>query len=358
MPCALAVAAAAETVANASLTGDRAVTATAVLLLVAAVALRRTAPQAAAAGAGVVLGASALLGGHAHDESFVAVVCELVLGFTVAARLGTVPAMRGGAALLGGLLLAIGVRGNVFDAMLATIVFGATWAAGRMVHRLRTQSTALAAVSAQLAAERDRTAADAALAERARIARDLHDVVAHHVSVMVVQAGGARGVLRADAAAAEQALCTVERTGRAALVEMRRLLGVLRDDDAARHPQPRLDDAMALLGSADRWDVEGRPVPLEPGLDLTAFRLLQEALTNVRRHGSGPAVVQVSWLPDRLHLDVVNDCPATTASAGHGLRGMVERAALYGGTVTAGPNASQRWRVHTVLPLSRVPADV
>lgn len=354
LPIALAVLGVVETAVNASLAGDRLLTGVTVLLLAAAVGLRGRSPDAAACFAGACLVLSALLGGHGHDESFIAVVCVLVLSFTVAAERSRTPALRGLAGLLGGLLVAIAIRGDVFDALLATIVVGAAWAGGRVVHRLHAQKSALEAVSEQLRAERDRTAADAVLAERARIARDLHDVVAHHVSVMVVQAGGARGVLQADPAAAEQALLTVEHTGRAALVEMRRLLGVLRAEDAGRAPQPRLRDAVGLLSPDDNWVVEGRTAELDPGLDLTAFRLVQEALTNVRRHGTGPARVHVTWQPQQLEIVVDNDRCAEAGSSGHGLLGMAERAALYGGTVTAGPCGRNRWRLHAVLPLAPV----
>lgn len=358
LPGGLAVVASVETAANASLGNARALTLVAVLLLVAATAARGVAPAAAAIASGGVLAGGAALGAHAHDESFVAVVCELVLAFTVAARCQVAAAARGGAGLLGGLLVAIAISGDVFDAVLAMIVLGAAWSAGRVVNRLDAQTRALAAVTEQLEAERDRAATDAVLLERARIARDLHDVVAHHVSVMVVQAGGARGVLHNDASAAEQALLTVERTGRAALDEMRRLLGVLRKDDAQRAPQPRLDDAPALLRPEDTWEVVGTAVTLDAGLDLTAFRLVQEAITNARRHGTGPTRVQLSWQPERLEILVDNQRAGRAGEWGHGLRGMVERAGLYGGTVSAGPRGAGAWRVHAVLPLSPSPARV
>jgi signal transduction histidine kinase len=187
--------------------------------------------------------------------------------------------------------------------------------------------------------------------ERVRIARELHDVVAHSVSVMVVQAGAARSVLDRDPAASVRALGAVEATGREALTEMRRLLGILRPDgeDADHSPQPSLDRLGALIarsrdaGLDVELRVEGRAGPLAPGVDLTAFRLVQEALTNALKHGGrGPARVVLRWSADLLEVEVANRIAADPAAhglagGGHGLVGMRERVALCGGELRAGP---------------------
>ena len=188
--------------------------------------------------------------------------------------------------------------------------------------------------------------------ERVRIARELHDVVAHSVSVMVVQAGAARSVLDRDPDASVRALGAVEATGREALTEMRRLLGILRPDgeDADHSPQPSLDRLGALIarsrdaGLDVELRVEGQAGPLAPGVDLTAFRLVQEGLTNALKHG-GPARARVvlRWSSEVLEVEVANRIAADghaahgLASGGQGLIGMRERVALCGGELRAGP---------------------
>jgi signal transduction histidine kinase len=187
--------------------------------------------------------------------------------------------------------------------------------------------------------------------ERVRIARELHDVVAHSVSVMVVQAGAARSVLDRDPEASVRALGAVEATGREALTEMRRLLGILRPDgeDADHSPQPSLDRLGALIarsrdaGLDVELRVEGRAGPLAPGVDLTAFRLVQEGLTNALKHGGrGRARVVLRWSADVLEVEVANRISAGPAvhglaGGGQGLVGMRERVALCGGELRAGP---------------------
>lgn len=195
--------------------------------------------------------------------------------------------------------------------------------------------------------------------ERTRIARELHDVVTHSLSVVVVQAGAAR--LDAPPRQA-QALTTVEETARSALVEMRRLLGILRgQDDESLHPQPGLEQLPDLLshvrasGVQARLEVDGTPRALPPGPDLAAYRVLQEALTNALTHAEARSVVvRLQWLPDRLVLTVRNDGPsrARTRGSRHGLVGMRERVELYGGTFTAGPTGEHPgWQVEAALPL-------
>ncbi len=201
--------------------------------------------------------------------------------------------------------------------------------------------------------EREETARLAVLDERARVARELHDVIAHSVSIMVVQAAGER-LARPDApGSTADALGQIERTGREALVELRRLLGVLRrsDEDAALAPLPglgRLDGLLEQVRDAGlpvALRVEGEPAPLAPGLDVAAYRIVQEALTNTLKHAHAQrAEVVVTYGADALGLDVRDDGSGnggapTAPGGGHGLAGLHERVSLHGGELVAGRRA-------------------
>jgi signal transduction histidine kinase len=211
----------------------------------------------------------------------------------------------------------------------------------------------------------------AARGERARIARELHDVVAHHVSMIAVQAEAARLATPGLPAEGVRRLTAIGDTARTALTEMRRLLGVLRVDTAreeatreeARRPQPGLQQLNELLDEARdsslsgaRLIVRGRVAPLEPGIELTAYRIVQEALTNVRRHAPGAAVdVELDYREDALHLWVRDNGPGPSSdeppgSGGHGLAGMRERAAMVGGRLSTGPAPLGGFLVEAVLP--------
>ena len=202
----------------------------------------------------------------------------------------------------------------------------------------------------------------AVLAERARIARELHDVVAHHVSMMVVQAESTRISTDGLPPAGRESLAAIGETGRRALTEMRRLVGVLRTEhepSPVLEPQPglsRLDELVAAArdaGNEVRLVRLGEPVPLAAGVDLAAYRIIQEALTNVRRHTAGARVeVLLRYTAGRLHLTVTNDGPeaARVGAAGHGLLGMRERAASVGGTVHIGPRPGGGYLVEAELP--------
>ena len=202
--------------------------------------------------------------------------------------------------------------------------------------------------------------------ERARIARELHDVVAHSVSVMVVQAGAAEEVLAAAPDRAREPLRSIQDTGRQALVELRRLLGVLRTDgsEAALAPQPGLDQVAALAaqvreaGVAVDLRVDGERDRVPAGVDLAAYRIVQEALTNVLKHaGASHAAVRVGYRPDLIELEIFDDGCATPATGqatngtGHGLIGMRERASLYGGVVEARPRPEGGFAVRARLPV-------
>ena len=218
-------------------------------------------------------------------------------------------------------------------------------------------------------AERDREAAAriAVAEERARIARELHDIVAHAVSVMVLQVGVVRHKLPEELAEEEDALRGAEQTGRAALAEMRRLLGAMRSEDgeAELSPQPSLDRLDALAEEVGRAGlpvsvhVEGEPVRLPRAIDLSAYRIVQEGLTNALKHGhAGHADVTVRYGTGELQLEVRDDGRgnANGDGLGHGLVGIRERVKIYGGEMTAGPAADGGFVLSTRLPLEGEPA--
>ncbi len=243
--------------------------------------------------------------------------------------------------------------------------FGAfAWITGIGLRRRTEHAAALEERAALLERRREEEARLAVAEERARIARELHDVVAHSVSVMTVQASGVRRLLRPEQERERAALEIVEQTGREALAEMRRLLGVLREPDGAPElaPQPGLDRLEALLeqmraaGLPVDVVVEGEPRPLAPGIDLSAYRVVQEALTNALQHaGEARAVVRLQYRPDRLELEISDDGrPAAHANGhGHGLHGMRERVTVCGGTIEAGPCPGGGFLVHASLPVEK-----
>lgn len=260
-------------------------------------------------------------------------------------------------------------------AVTALLFFGPpllAWLLGDSMRWRRGYYRALEERAARLEAERDAHAQVAAATERARIARELHDVVAHNVSVMVVQANGGAYALDSSPEQAREALAAISQTGRQALAEMRHLLGVLRTDSseggASLAPQPGLEQVTDLLrhcraaGLPISFTVEGVPRALPPGMALTAYRVVQESLTNTRKHG-GPAVtaaVTMRFCEDGLKIMVADDGRApgpATDGAGHGLVGMRERAELYGGTVEAGPRPEGGYLVTCTIPLGEARAD-
>ncbi|MGL5850564.1 MAG: sensor histidine kinase [Phycicoccus sp.] len=234
--------------------------------------------------------------------------------------------------------------------LLASVV--AAWALGRFRRLRAEQLVALAERAARAERDRDLRQREAAATERARIARELHDVIAHSVSVMVRQAEGGRYVATRDPGAAAAVLGTIADTGRAALTDIRSMLGVLDSDPdrPAEGPQPTVADLSDLVdrlraaGQPVRLRVDGEPQPLDAAAHLAAYRLVQEALTNVVKHAGGHvgAEVTLTWTPEALRVSVTDDGaprPATAAlpRSGRGLVGMGERLRLVGGTLTAGP---------------------
>ncbi|MFJ9625385.1 sensor histidine kinase [Streptomyces sp. NPDC101181] len=264
----------------------------------------------------------------------------------------------------------------LFVTVILTVPFVLAWVLGDSLRTRRAYFDQLEERAARLEREREAQSKVAVAAERARIARELHDVVAHNVSVMVVQADGAAYVMDAAPDQAKQALETISSTGRQALAEMRRLLGVLRTGDAPESgeyvPQPDVEqiedlvDQVRRTGLAVDFKVEGTPRPLPSGVELTAYRIVQEALTNTRKHG-GPdagASVRLVYFDDGLGLLVEDDGRGASHElyedggadgAGHGMIGMRERVGMVGGTLDAGPRPGGGFRVSALLPLK--PAD-
>ena len=247
----------------------------------------------------------------------------------------------------------------------AIIVLGVPYALGRWMRGRAARAQIDREQAERLDATRELTAQTAAHEERTRIARELHDVIAHSVSLMVIQAGGARLVMDAEPDRAEESLLSVERAGRDALAEMRALLGALGDgrDPRALAPQPGLAEIDGLIaaarGRASQADlhVDGEPATVSPALDLCAYRIIQEALTNAIKHAApAHADVRLRWQAGALELEISDDGRGSGAvngaGGGHGIAGMSERVALHGGSVDAGPRAGGGFAVRAQLPLA------
>ncbi|MEU8120703.1 histidine kinase [Spirillospora sp. NPDC049024] len=251
-------------------------------------------------------------------------------------------------------------------AALAALVTVWTVLARRRVLRRRAETAALAA---SRRAFESTLLEHTARGERARIARELHDVVAHHISMISVQAETARLAVPGMPDEGARRLLAIGDTARTALTEMRRLLGVLREDAGAeptRRPQPGLQELLDLVdqtresGAAGvRLIVGGHVAALDPGLELAVYRIVQEALTNARRHAPGAAVdVELQYAPDALRVSVRDNGPGPVPGggpAGHGLLGMRERAAAAGGDLRTGPGPGGGFLVEAVLPLEEEP---
>ncbi len=247
----------------------------------------------------------------------------------------------------------------------AIIVVLVPYALGRWMRARAARAQIDRGHAERLDATRELTAQTAAFEERTRIARELHDVIAHSVSLMVIQAGGARLVMDAEPDRAEESLLSVERAGRDALAEMRALLGALGDsrDPRALAPQPGLAELDGLLAAAREsgvqadLHVDGEPATVSAALDLCAYRIIQEALTNAIKHAApARADVLLRWQAGALELEISDDGRGSgavnNAGGGHGIAGMRERVALHGGRVDVGPRAGGGFAVRAELPLA------
>jgi signal transduction histidine kinase len=243
-----------------------------------------------------------------------------------------------------------------------TLRFAAGWVAGFALRAREEQAEAAEVRAVQAEGERETAARIAVAEERARIARELHDVVAHAVSVMVLQVGAVRHKLPESLTEDRDALRSVERAGRTALAEMRRLLGAMRreGDEVEFVPQPGLDELNALLdevgraGLPARLHVDGEPYPLPRGVDLSAYRIVQEGLTNALKHArASDADVTVRYRPDEIEIEVRDNGEggATNDGLGHGLVGVRERVKIYGGKMSAGKAPEGGFVLSTRLPI-------
>jgi signal transduction histidine kinase len=326
-----------------------------VLLALAAtlpIALRRRRPLAVLA----TTLAAVLAAGVAYD-SFV-FAGPLVALYTVAAHVARPRSLlaAGGTAITLPLLVA-GANGlGLWEALTGAMAFGAAWLLGDNLGSRRERT-------ARLEAEREANAQQAAAEEQARVARELHDIIGHSVSVMTIQATAAGDAFDSRPAQVREALGAIESTGRETLSELRRLLGGIRPDNAGFAPAPGLEslDALVERVRAAGLEVElssaRQPDALPPSIDLTAYRIVQEALTNTLKHArASRARVDVRRRNGALEIDVVDDGQgAAPPTPGHGIIGMQERAALFGGDLSAGPAPGGGFAVRARIPVEESP---
>jgi signal transduction histidine kinase len=332
--------------------GARALNVLAVALTTLPLALRRRAPVAVAMTIFAAIALRALI--DEPLEIYPPTIAALIALYT----LGAYASLRDALLASGVFVLALAIaadRGTGTDAtpqlVPAYILSAGVLAMGRIVQLRHARAAAV-----------EEQAAAAVSEERARLARDLHDGVSHSLGSIALLAGGAQDVLRNDPDRAAQSLAAIERAARAGLGEMRRLLGLIGDGAAPREPQPTLARLEELIASAReagldaRAEVEGDAAPLAAAVDVSAFRIVQEALTNVMKHGGRcRVIVRVSYLPGALELHVVDDGAGSRVGAGtpgRGLAGMRERVDVLGGEFDAGPQPQGGFLVRARLPVA------
>lgn len=321
----------------------------------ATLAWRRTFPLSIAA---VVIGTVIVTD---PTGEFSVMLSLVLMSFTVGAE--TVPPRShvGLAVMLVPFVAGMAAEGLEPSDLGASLVFlVGPWAVGSALRQRTTRTDEAIARAEQAERDQQRQAMAAAAAERTRIARELHDIVSHSISVVTIQTQAVRRRLRPDQTREAADLAAVEATAREAMTEMRRLLGMLRggDDQAALTPQPGLSELGRLVGGARSPDVtigvgtEGEPYPLPPGVDLAAYRILQEGLTNALRHSGARRVeLRVRYAPTEIEVSVEDDGGgAENRSGGHGLIGVRERVALYDGRVSAGAGSAGGFRLAATLP--------
>jgi signal transduction histidine kinase len=342
-------------------TGPKSLLVPAGLAVTVPLAWRRVAPLPALL---FLMAASAALGLATADSDEVAqelqtpFLAEILAVYTVAAHAQRREALIGLFVSWAALIAA-----EPGDFVVMGPVWAGVWLAGRLVRAREHDARRLHELAEALERERVEEARRAVAEERTRIARELHDVVAHAMSTVVLEAGAERVNLDARQASARQALHSIERTGRQALAEMRRLVGVLRtdEDEAELFPQPSLAHLELLVEHVRRAGlpvdlrVVGEPVQLAPGLDLSAYRIVQEALTNVLKHGGDARATVVVTYGDRtLELEIVDDGRGGTPDgSGHGIVGLRERVALFGGSLEAAGREGGGFAVRARLPLEK-----
>ena len=361
---ALALAGSAEAVFN-SVDAPPAVVAFLVLGTSVPLVWRRSAPLLALAAVLVAVGITDTRW-HAMDDLSTPFVCLLLATYAS----GAYTDRRDGriaAAVIAATVVAMAVSNGedpIGDALFIGGILFAVWGAATIVRSRNELATALAARTVELEHEREEKARLAVAEERARVARELHDVVAHNLSIMVVQAGAERRALAGERPQTAEVLDTIEQTGRAAMAEMRRLLGMLRrsDDELALAPQPSLEHVADLVaqvreaGLPVELVVEGDVRALPSGIDLSAYRIVQEALTNALKHaGPARARVTIHYGAGALEIDVADDGAGgadVSPAGGHGLIGMRERVALFGGELATGRRSGGGYAVRARLPIA------
>jgi signal transduction histidine kinase len=324
--------------------------------------LRRRFPLYAPAAAYLAIAVGAMMSGGDLIQLTVPFFAALLATAIVGSAPDTRDAFAGAAIAAGTLALVVykDPKSGPGELFWVGLFFGAAWGAGRALATRSRQASELRS-RAELAELRAREAVNE---ERQRISRELHDVVAHSVSVMVVQSGAVRRLLRPDQERERDALVAVEGIGREALTEMRRLLEILREpeESGALSPQPTLERVDALVeqvreaGLPVRLNVEGQVAPLPPGVDLCAFRIVQEALTNTIKHaGPAQAEVNVRYSVEDVEIEVSDNGRGLNGAGdgGHGLLGMKERAILCGGTLETGAAPGGGFAVRARLPIHR-----
>jgi signal transduction histidine kinase len=337
----------------------------ALLAIILPLLARRRFPFGAPAAMGVAAAATSFVDKTVVPFDGVTFVVGCVALFLVGSLPDRSQAVAGLVAAEGVLAVVVhnGPGTHVGDFVVATIIFGIVWAIAFGVGRKSVEADEAKERADRAELEREQRAHGAVADERARIARELHDVVGHSVSVMTVQASAVRRLLKPEQERERQALLIVEQTGREALAEMRRMVGVLRrpEEAPALAPQPSLEHLERLIESAREAGlpvdlrVKGEAVQLPAGVDLTAYRLVQEGLTNALKHADASrAEVLVNYGEGHIEVTVSDDGRGVGNGdgGGHGLVGMRERVSVYGGELDAGPRPGGGYRLRARLPVA------
>lgn len=343
--------------------GSHTVTAIVAVAAAAALPLRRRAPLAVAVWVAALLGLPALIG-HPAD-SFSLFVVSLLVAYAVGADAAHPASVASGiCALVGGSFLATVMNhGRFADYAYSAVLYTLAAADGRIVRRQTSRVTAAEGLVSRLDRAQEETVQRALSDERGRIAREMHDVISHSVSLMVIQAGAAEASLGREPESVSSALATIQDVGSEAVTELRRLLGVLRDGSDAEllTPQPSVRRIAELIetnraaGLTIEVHLSGDDRRLPPGVDAAAYRIVQEALTNVRKHAPGSrVVVTIAFKRAELQVAIEDDGPGLgdDVGLGHGLVGMKERAEIYGGRLVLGASPSGGLCLTAALPIT------
>jgi signal transduction histidine kinase len=336
----------------------------AILVIVLPLLARRRFPFGAPAAMGVAAALTSFVDGTVVPYDGVTFLVGCAALFLVGLLRDRAQAVAGFAVAEGVLAVVVhnDPRSGVGNFVVASIIFAIVWTIAFGVGRKSVEADEARDRAARAEREREERARSAVAEERARIARELHDVVGHSVSVMTVQASGVRRLLRPDQDREREALLVVERTGREALAEMRRMVGVLRrpEEAPALAPQPSLDHLGRLVEQAREaglpveLSIQGDAIQLPAGVDLTAYRLVQEGLTNVVKHAQATrAEVLVNYGGSYVEVTITDNGSGVGNGdgGGHGLVGIRERVSVYGGELDAGPQPGGGYRLRAKLPL-------